>query len=79
VKRTNVNLLETQHEYVKTLAEQEGKSISEIIREAIDAFRDVASQQDQDDPIYSIVGMAESDSKSNAEDHDDVIYPVQPG
>lgn len=77
MKRTNINLLEDQHEYVKTLAEREGKSISEIIREAVDAFREMALQLDQDDPIYSIIGMAKSDGKIGAENHDDVLYPAR--
>jgi len=75
MKRTNINLEEDQHDYVKTLAEQEGKSISAVIRDAIEAFRGIAMERNKDDPIYSILGMGSSDGKISAEDHDDVLYP----
>lgn len=75
MKRTNINLEENQHDYVKTLAEQEGKSISEVIREAIEALREKQKKRMKDDPIYAIIGMGSSDGGINTEDHDDVLYP----
>ncbi len=75
MKRTNVNLNEDQHDYLKSLAEREGKSISELIRELVEASRGKQTRQSQDDPIYGVIGLSSSDGKLKAEDHDELLYP----
>lgn len=74
VKQTNISLEESQYQRVKDLAEREGKSISQIIRELIDESFHLEGEDRENDPIFDVVGMGHGEGKPAARDHDEVLY-----
>lgn len=74
MKQTNISLEERQYQRVKDLAEREGKSISQIIRELIDESFQLESEERKEDPIFEVIGIGHGEGKSIAKDHDEVLY-----
>ncbi len=74
MKQTNISLEERQYQRVKDLAEQEGKSISQIIRELIDESFHLEDEDREKDPIFEIVGIGHGKGESVARDHDEELY-----
>ena len=74
MKQTNISLEERQYQRVKELAEREGKSISQIIRELIEESFVVDEAERRKDPIFEVVGMGHGQGKPTARDHDEVLY-----
>jgi plasmid stability protein len=73
MRRTNVVLEEWQYQYLKERAAREGKSLSALIRELIEAA--VRPEGNiKDDPIFEIVGMAEGTGRDIARRHDEILY-----
>ena len=56
MKRINVSLEEKQYQRIKELAEREGKSISQIIRELIDESFHLEGEDRKNDPIFEVIG-----------------------
>lgn len=74
MRQTNINLEEWQYHHVKELAEREGKSISQIIRELIDALFELREGEIEKDPIFEIIGMGRGESSGVAREHDKFLY-----
>ena len=74
MKQTNISLEERQYQRVKELAEREGKSISQIIRELIEESFVVDEEDRKKDPIFEVIGIGHGEGKPVAKDHDEVLY-----
>lgn len=74
MKQTNISLEESQYQRIKDLAEREGKSISQIIRELIDESFHLEGEDRKEDPIFDVVGMGHGGGTPAAKDHDEVLY-----
>jgi predicted DNA-binding ribbon-helix-helix protein len=70
--RTQILLEKWQYERMKTIAEREGRSLSSVVREAIDVFLRRGSAKPAT-RLSEIVGIAE-DTESRGRNHDDVLY-----
>jgi len=72
--RTQIQLTEAQHQLLKRLAREEGLSMAEIIRQAIDYFearRTRLSDAEIRDRAKKAVGMFQSDAGDVSLRHDD--------
>ncbi len=76
MKRTNIVLEEAQYQYLKGRAEREGKSMSALIRELIEAVMRPQPRSAKDDPIFGIVGMfkGKKSKRDICQQHDEIIY-----
>ena len=74
MRQTNISLEEWQYRHVKELAEREGKSISQIIRELIDALSELREGEIEKDPIFEIIGMGRGEGSGVAREHDKTLY-----
>ena len=74
MKQTKISLEERQYQWVKDLAEREGKSISQIIRELIDERLHPKVEDIKNDPIFKVIGMGGGEGQSIAKDHDQELY-----
>ncbi|MCK4392995.1 CopG family transcriptional regulator [Candidatus Bipolaricaulota bacterium] len=74
MRQTNISLEEWQYHHVKELAEREGKSISQIIRELIDALLELGEGEIEKDPIFEIIGMGRGEGSGVAREHDKILY-----
>ena len=74
MKRINVSLEEKQYQRIKELAEREGKSISQIIRELIDESFHLEGEDRKNDPIFEVIGMGHGEGELVSRDHDEVLY-----
>ena len=70
MKRTNIVLEEAQYQYLKDRAEREGKSMSALVRELIEASI-CASKEDS---IFKIIGMGRGKGRGAARRHDKILY-----
>jgi len=72
--RTQIQLTEAQHQMLKRLAQEEGLSMAEIIRKAIDYFearRTMLSDAEMRERAKKAVGMFHSDVDDVSRRHDD--------
>ncbi len=74
MKRTNIVLEEAQHQYLKDRAEREGKSMSALIRELIEASICASEEDMKDDPILKIIGIGRGRGHRVARRHDEILY-----
>ncbi|MCL6642247.1 MAG: hypothetical protein K6T71_02840 [Candidatus Bipolaricaulota bacterium] len=74
MKRTNIVLEEAQHQYLKDRAEREGKSMSALIRELIEASICASKEEIKDDPILKIIGIGQGRGHHVARRHDEILY-----
>jgi len=74
MRQTNISLEERQYQRVKDLAEREGKSISQIIRDLIDASFHLEGEDRKKDPIFEVIGMGHGEGETVSRDHDEVLY-----
>ena len=74
MRQTNISLEEWQYFHVKELAEREGKSISQIIRELIDARSELGEGEIEKDPIFDIIAMGRGEGGGVAREHDEILY-----
>jgi predicted DNA-binding protein len=74
MKRTNLVLEEVQYQYLKDRAEHEGKSISALVRELIEAAICPSEDSFKNDPIFKIVGIARGKGRGAARHHDEILY-----
>lgn len=74
MKQINISLEERQYQRIKDQAEQEGKSISQIIRELIDERFHPDVEDIKNDPIFKVIGMGGGEDRTVAKDHDDLLY-----
>jgi len=74
MRQTNISLEEWQYDHVTELVEREGKSISQIIRELIDALSELGESEIKKDPIFEIIAMGRGEGGSVARGHGDILY-----
>ena len=70
--RTQILLEEWQYERMKSLAEQEGRSLSSLVRDAVTAFLRRGSSGPSTG-LAEIAGLG-ADADCRGRDHDDVLY-----
>ena len=68
--RTQLIIEDWQYEYLKTISEEKGKSISEVVREMITAFVD---NDTPGEPLSAICALGEDDG-GYGRDHDRLLY-----
>ena len=70
--RTQILLDDWQYEDLKAASERDGRSISNLVRDAVTAF---LRQQQRPDPtrLAEIAGIGDDESGS-ARDHDEILY-----
>jgi hypothetical protein len=68
--RTQLLIEDWQYEYLKSISEEQGKSISEIVREIIAAFIEEGTSGES---LSAICGLGE-DSEGYGRDHDRLLY-----
>lgn len=76
-KTTNIRISEDCLKALKYRAVEEGKSVAQLIREAIDAFlgeRYSRPEETKEDPLDEIVGMFASKEGGLARNHDQYLY-----
>ena len=73
--RTQIMLTEEQHAYLKELARQTGRSLSDLIRQAIEEQR--SKNPTPVERIIALIGAFEDDRGDVSERHDD-YFPEDP-
>jgi len=74
MRQTNISLEEWQYYHVKELAEREGKSISQTIRELINTQSELGEGEIEKDPIFEIIAMGRGEGTGVARGHDKILY-----
>lgn len=74
MRRKQVYLTEELNDGIKRLAAAEGRTESEIIREAIGTY--LAARRDDKDPWQSLVGIVPEGAKDESMRVDEVVYGV---
>lgn len=74
MRRKQVYLTEELNDGIKRLAAAEGRTESEIIREAIGTY--LAARRDDTDPWQSLVGIVPEGAKDESMRVDAVVYGV---
>ena len=74
MRQTNISLEEWQYCHVKEMAKREGKSISQIIRELINALSELGESEIEKDPIFEIIAMGRGEGGGVAREHDKILY-----
>jgi len=73
--RTQIYLEEAQYEMLRARARREGKSLAAVIRQILDeALGRGASRGRSADPLDGVIGMAEGDGSSVAENVAEYLY-----
>ncbi len=73
--RTQLHLDEAQYQYLKTLAQTEGKSIAQIVRDWIETRRTQKSGKKlKKDPFFKLRGQFASGSSTMARNFDEFLY-----
>jgi Arc/MetJ-type ribon-helix-helix transcriptional regulator len=68
--RMQIQLTEEQHERLRRLSAETGKSLSALIRDAIDRLPDGAALNERWERAWSVVGKYRGDGADMAEEHD---------
>ena len=76
--RTQISLDDWQYQLLLDLSRKSRKSLSALIREMITEKFAPKPGVAEDDPVYSIVGIAGSGQKYTARDNDAVLYGKKP-
>ena len=76
--RTQISLDDWQYQLLLDLSRKTRKSLSALIREMITEKFAPKPRVAEDDPVYSIVGIAGSGQKYTARDNDAVLYGKKP-
>lgn len=74
MRQTNISLEEWQYQQLKELAEREGKSISQIVRELLEERLELGPLEIERDPIFDIVGLGRGEGTGLAKEHDKILY-----
>lgn len=70
--RTQLNLDDWQYESLKSKAEREGRSLSDIVREAVTEYLEDETDSGTD-RLRRLEGLA-SDAKASGRHHDRILY-----
>jgi hypothetical protein len=75
---TNIRLPREKLKALKLKAVEEGKSVSQLIREAIELIlppqKTLTEEEFKNDPFFKIIGVCESGIKDGSVNHDKYIY-----
>jgi hypothetical protein len=78
MKRTQLYLDETERKALEAASKKSGKSIGQLVREAVDeVYCRHASEEkplSEGDPIWSFIGQGRSAETDAAERHDEHLY-----
>ncbi len=76
MKRTQISLLPEQFEAAKRIAQEEGVSISQVFRDALESVEKsrAAVADEIYDPFRGIIGIGEDCDPRASEDIDEVLY-----
>ncbi|MBL7075115.1 hypothetical protein ISS37_07750 [candidate division KSB1 bacterium] len=77
--RTQIYLGHLQHRLLREKAKETNKKMAELVREAISEYLGISAKEGQhilaeDDPIWNIVGMANSGITDGSINHDHYLY-----
>jgi len=72
--RTNIVLEEWHYRFLKDRADKEGKSMSAVVRELIEASTRPDPASVKDDPLFDLVGRYRGGRPDGAEAHDEIVY-----
>ena len=72
--RTQILLEESQHRWLIVQARRQQKSLSQVLRELVDAQRTKFIRKRHDDPLFRLVGMGPDRVRDVAEQHDRYLY-----
>ncbi len=82
-RRTQLYLDEAQRRALEEQAERTGKSMGQLIREAVDLVYLKGPGRERplgpDDPIWQWVGSGQSGSEDTSARHDTYLYGASPG
>jgi predicted DNA-binding protein len=70
--RTQISLTEEQHRFLKILSKESGRSLSELIRQAIEQMRKLESSQRKQ--AASILGQFKADKDDISSKHDEYLW-----
>ncbi|MDK2930723.1 MAG: ParG [Bacillota bacterium] len=79
-KLTNVRFTEEEHEALRHLAVSEGRSMADIVREAVSSYlehkvgRTLTEDELANDPFFKVIGIGSSDGACGSECHDAILY-----
>ncbi len=74
-KRTQVYFPMELYRKIERKAKDESKSVAAIVREAVEQYLKEREEVDwENDPFFSIVGIADSGKGDLAENHDKYLY-----
>ena len=78
---TNLRLPEDLHKLLKHMAVEEKKSVSQLVREALEKFVSPVPERPkskkvsvEDNPLWALVGSGRSGLKDASEKHDEYLY-----
>jgi hypothetical protein len=75
--KTRISLPKKQYDLLKRRANELKSSLSKIVEQALDKYLEPEESSQlftEDDPIWQIVGMVESDITDGSVNHDHYIY-----
>lgn len=79
-KLTNVRFTEEEHEALRYLALSEGRSMADIVREAVSSYlehkvgRTLTKDELENDPFFQVIGIGGSKDADGSERHDAILY-----
>lgn len=77
---TNVRFTEEEHEALRHLAVSEGRSMADIVREAVSTYLEhkvgttLTEDELANDPFFKVIGIGSSDVGHGSECHDAILY-----
>lgn len=76
MKRTQISLMPEQYERARRLAEEEGVSLSHVMREAFDRMEeaDRASRRRQMESLRGMIGIVKDGDPNSSVDIDRLLY-----
>lgn len=79
---TNVRLPRETLKRLRVRAADEGKSVAEIVREALTSYLEskepsLNEEEFRNDPFFQVIGIGKGNVRNGSEAHDDYLY-VQP-
>ena len=74
LERTQISLSKEERELVQKMADQEGVSMSHVMREALREYCAKADSKDPWNRLLDIVGTIDTGDPRSSIDHDKVIY-----
>jgi len=73
-KRTQIYFPRELYRKIEGIARARSKSVASIIREAVEKYLNTEEPDWENDPIFNLVGIADTGKKNLAKDHDKYLY-----